>query len=197
MPFGSIPAEDNIAMLSRDIKSKRGFTLIELMVTVIIIGVLATLSVYGVRKYVFSSKTTEAIHMIGSIKSAEEAYRAETFVYLGSGTTLNTGALYPANPGRKKTDWNVGGSAYTNVWGPLGVVSDSPVIFGYGVAAGSGQLASPPSECTNISWGARGTSNTGPWYVVVAEADQNGDTTKSCFISCSLTAEIFSANESE
>ena len=185
-------------MLRRDIKSKRGFTLIELMVVVVIIGVLATLGVYGVRKYVFSSKTTEAIHMIGSIKSAEESYRAETFVYQGSAITIAAVPLYPATtPGRMKTDWNVGGTEYTKVWGPLGVVSDSPVIFGYGVAAGSGQLDSPPAACTNISWGPRGTSNTGPWYIIKAQADQNGDGKLSCFTSCSLSGEIFSANEDE
>jgi len=186
-------------MLRRNIKSKRGFTLIELMVTVIIIGVLATLSVYGVRKYVFSSKTTEAIHMIGSIKSAEEAYRAETFVYVGKATGIDSVTYFPRDPGRMKTDWNLTTHAdYATVWGPLGVQSDSPVIFGYAIAVGNGSaLGTPPSDCTNVSWGTRGANNAGPWYIVKAEADQNGDGKKSCFTSCNLTGEIFSANESE
>jgi prepilin-type N-terminal cleavage/methylation domain-containing protein len=187
-------------MLCRKFNSERGFTLIEMMVVVVIIGVLATLGVYGVRKYVFASKTTEAIHMIGSIKSAEESYRAETFRYLGAKgkTTIDSVALYPATPGRKKTDWTMSGHEdYNDLWAPLGVVSDSPVIFGYAVAAGSGALPTPPSDCTDVSWGARGSDNTGPWYIVKAEADQNGDGKFSCFTSCNLTGEIFRANEDE
>ena len=186
-------------MLRGSAKPQRGFTLIEMMVVVIIMGVLATLAVYGVRKYVFSSKTTEAIHMIGSIKSAEESYRAETFRYAGA-TSIAAAKYFPnsSGPGRYKTDWNnTGHSDYPTVWGPLGVVSDSPVIFGYKVAARSGALDPPPTNCTNVSWGSRGTDNTGPWYIVEAAANQNGDNTFSCFTSCSATGEIFSVNDDE
>jgi type IV pilus assembly protein PilA len=184
-------------MLRGSAKLQRGFTLIEMMVVVIIMGVLATLAVYGVRKYVFSSKTTEAIHMIGSIKSAEESYRAETFRYVGK-ATLAEATYFPGGPGRYKTDWNnTGHIDYSAVWGPLGVVSDSPVIFGYKVAADTGALKAPPANCTNVSWGSRGTDNTGPWYIVEAAADQNGDNNLSCFTSCSVTGEIFSVNDDE
>ncbi len=191
------------------VRSERGFTLLEMMTVVIIIGVLSTLAVYGVRKYIFSTKTAEAIHMIGSIKSAEEAYKGETFTYAGLGADPksdpnginDSGHYYPSGkaPGKYKADWtNTGHQDYPTIWGPLGAVSDSPVIFEYAIAAGAaGTGLAKPTDFTGLDWGPQGTAAPGPWYVVVARADQNGDGTTSCFTSSSLTGEIFKTNEDE
>jgi len=68
---------------------KRGFTLVELMIVVAIIGILAVLAIYGVRKYVANSKTAEARNSLGQIgKDSTTAFERESM----AGTVLGIGA---------------------------------------------------------------------------------------------------------
>ena len=64
----------------RRIRTSRAFTLVELMIVVAIIGLLAALAIYGVRRYMTNSKTAEARQALGAMsKGARAAFDGEVW----------------------------------------------------------------------------------------------------------------------
>jgi len=67
-----------IRTIQRKLKKSRGFTLVELMIVVAIVGILAALAIYGVRKYMANAKSAEARNSLGQLsKDAATAYDRE------------------------------------------------------------------------------------------------------------------------
>jgi len=76
-----------------------GFTLVELLVVVSIIGILATISIANYRKFTLRAKTTEAKNNIGAIRVLEESYFALHDQFLPCGpSTLNDGEEVGSEP---------------------------------------------------------------------------------------------------
>ena len=78
-------------------RSRKGFTLIELMVVVLIVGILAAVAVPIMRGRIDSAKWSEANASAGAIKTAVRAYIAEkgpNYDYSGLIGTLDTQTIY-------------------------------------------------------------------------------------------------------
>ncbi|TKJ47242.1 hypothetical protein CEE34_04820 [Candidatus Aerophobetes bacterium Ae_b3a] len=65
-------------MLDKSKRGEGGFTLIELMIVIIIVGVLAAAAVPIYTSYVKRAYITEAEASLGAIRTAQIAYKAET-----------------------------------------------------------------------------------------------------------------------
>jgi type IV pilus assembly protein PilA len=73
----------------------RAFTLIELMIVVAIVGVLAALAVYGVRRYLLNAKTAEVKNALGQMaKDAKSAFARESMDSLVLSPATSTAVVH-------------------------------------------------------------------------------------------------------
>ena len=82
----------------KSFRKQEGFTLIELMIVVAIIGILAAIAIPNFIQYQMRSRTSEAKTNLSAVKTAELAFQAENRCFLTStevvpATVPNNGAM--------------------------------------------------------------------------------------------------------
>jgi type IV pilus assembly protein PilA len=171
-------------------RTVRAFTLIELMIVVAIVSVLAVLAVVGYRKLIVSAHTSEATHMVQSIRTAEESYHAEAQTYVSTSADGVSG-LYPLTndpPGAWKSLWTTpsgvctpavsGGliTGTTTCWNLIPVHADGPVMYGYATVAGTAgvQPLTIKPALTSITLTSYSGNSPTDWYWITAKGNPAG-----------------------
>ncbi|QQR90363.1 MAG: prepilin-type N-terminal cleavage/methylation domain-containing protein [Myxococcales bacterium] len=157
-------------MLSK-CKNKDGFTLIELMIVVAILGVLAGLAIPAFIGYVRQSKTSEATSNLDMLYKGATSYYSQERTESGITATTNGGctvasaALLPSNPGTDKqfVDFQAAGEE----WAAVNFSVSDAIYFGYRIISAGGGCANT-ADNTNI-------------YTFQAQGDLDGDDVNSIF----------------
>jgi len=98
-----------------------GFTLVELMIVVAIIGILASVAIPSFRNYQFKAKTSEATTNVASLAKSQKAFFAEYGAYIGSAP--EPGATTKEDPTTVQRDVAALSAAFSSVgWTPEGRV---------------------------------------------------------------------------
>jgi len=106
-------------------RTNKGFTLIELMIVVAIIGILAAIAIPNFLRFQLKAKTSESKVNLAAIRTAEESYLAEFGNYVAASAT-------PGSAGSTTKQVFTGGGA--GQFDTLGWEPEGQVFFQYGVA---------------------------------------------------------------
>lgn len=105
-------------------RSRKGFTLIELMVVILIVGILAAVAIPMLRGRIDAAKWSEGKAVMGSIATAIRAYNAEKGP---SGTAPTT--LYVGNTGLGFATGDLTGTYFVDADFAMSVTAMNPLAY--------------------------------------------------------------------
>lgn len=152
--------------------NRRGFTLVELMIVVAIIGILAAVAIPNFMSFRLKAKTSEAKANLGAIRTVEVSFYAEWNWYVGNQASTPSGSR-AGQAG--KIGWD-----YDTRFSVVGFFPEGPVFFDYAL----------------VSAADAALGNTADMLTMVAEGDLDGDAVLNTFYINNSVNEIYKNPES-
>ena len=149
-------------------RKNSGFTLIELMIVVAILGILAAVAITAYNSYVRRSRGAEATAMLADIRLKQEAYRGTFHHYA---TDISAACSTNWVPRTKPTPQPHPGTVTGNcraAWRRLGVSIPTNLYYVYDTQGGT------PGATVTGRYAAANSANDF-WYGAAAIEDLNGD----------------------
>jgi type IV pilus assembly protein PilA len=165
-----------------------GFTLIEILIAVAIVGVLAALAIMRFGSQARKSRASEVNAVFAELRTRQEQYHLENGVYYSTGAEA---AIHPAAPGASSQPI----APFPAAWQPLRVKPPLTRVYcGYVTVAGRG------GDGTNIGQKAVDfgfdTAPATDWYYLLAHCDLDGNpATDSYYFSSSSDTRVLKEND--
>jgi type IV pilus assembly protein PilA len=137
-------------------KQQKGFTLIELMIVIAIIGILAAIAIPAYQDYTIRSKVSEGLNLAGSAKLAvAETYDSEGRFMIASNASYGLPAAASIN-GNYVTS-----VAITDASGTITITYKNSGLGGTPTADGQTMILDPEPRQGSMEWACDGSGSAG------------------------------------
>jgi len=154
-----------------------GFTLIELMIVVAIIGLISTIAIPQFLSYQARSRRSEAFSNVGALARVEKAFQAEKGDFYEQAVPYPDWTMY-GGLGESKMPWD---SDSQMAFSPVGWEPEGEVFYGYDVNTGSAAACTCTLCFTATAYGdVDGDGMASAVMYVEPQVDGSGAVTGSC-----------------
>jgi prepilin-type N-terminal cleavage/methylation domain-containing protein len=172
-------------------RRQRGFTLIELMIVVAIVGILAGLAVFMYQRHTNRAKASEVRVMFAEIRTKQEAYAVENGRYISSGA--NESDMWPATPAGSSQAVLLRPFPDPSGWLDLRIDPPKDAVYCSYVTIAGAAGESPGALAQQFGMPADPAHN---WYYMIAECDWDNDpAVNSLYFSHSETNTVATRNQ--